>query len=198
MKRKRFQEKSTRQSYISRLTFYLSRFLLDHPPTRRTSCNSTSLQGAVFDLLLSEPMADSSSAADGVRADHERIGDRPPNRQIRPSDIQQWVAAFHEPPSPPRYRFLSRMLKKSACFVLGSSKSSTYPSRKKSCSDSSGLGGWKCYASGFDSPVALLDELFEHPAGKVLLLPQTPGPLNFCCVEMAFSQPVRAMLHSRE
>ena len=41
------------------------------------------------------------------------------------------------------------MLKKSASFVLGSSKSSTYP---------------RGYASGFDSPAALLDSLFEHPA----------------------------------
>jgi hypothetical protein len=41
------------------------------------------------------------------------------------------------------------MLKKPASFVLGSSKSSTYP---------------RGYASGFDSPAALLDGLFEHPA----------------------------------
>ena len=46
------------------------------------------------------------------------------------------------------------MLKKSASFVLGSSKSSTYP---------------RGYASGFDSPAALLDGLFEHPA-RVLQL----------------------------
>jgi hypothetical protein len=44
----------------------------------------------------------------------------------------------------------SRMLKKPASGVLGSSKSSTYP---------------RGYASGFDSPAALLDSLFEHPAG---------------------------------
>ena len=44
----------------------------------------------------------------------------------------------------------SRMLKKSASFVLGSSKSSTYP---------------RGYASGFESPAALLDGHFEHPAG---------------------------------
>jgi len=43
------------------------------------------------------------------------------------------------------------MLKKSASFVLGSSKSSTYP---------------RGYASGFDSPAALLDNLFEHPVGR--------------------------------
>jgi hypothetical protein len=40
------------------------------------------------------------------------------------------------------------MLKKPASFVLGSSKSSTYP---------------RGYASGFDSSAALLDELFEQP-----------------------------------
>jgi len=40
------------------------------------------------------------------------------------------------------------MLKKSASGVLGSSKSSTYP---------------RGYASGFDSPAALLDGHFEHP-----------------------------------
>jgi len=44
------------------------------------------------------------------------------------------------------------MLKKSASVVLGSSKSSTYP---------------RGYASGFDSPAALLNGLFEHPAGVV-------------------------------
>jgi hypothetical protein len=42
------------------------------------------------------------------------------------------------------------MLKKFASIVLSSSKSSTYP---------------RGYASGFDSPAALLDSLFEHPAG---------------------------------
>jgi hypothetical protein len=41
------------------------------------------------------------------------------------------------------------MLKKSASGVLSSAKSSTYP---------------KGYACGFDSPAALLDGLFEHPA----------------------------------
>jgi hypothetical protein len=42
------------------------------------------------------------------------------------------------------------MLKKPASFVLSSSKSSTY---------------LRMYASGFDSPAALLNSLFEHPAG---------------------------------
>jgi hypothetical protein len=40
------------------------------------------------------------------------------------------------------------MLKKAASVVLGSSKSSTYP---------------RGYVSGFDSPAALLNGLFEHP-----------------------------------
>jgi hypothetical protein len=55
------------------------------------------------------------------------------------------------------------MLKKSASIVLGSSKSSTYPTREKSCSDSSGWVGENRHASGFDSPAALPDGLFEHP-----------------------------------
>jgi hypothetical protein len=41
------------------------------------------------------------------------------------------------------------MLKQAASVVLGSSKSSTY---------------LREYASGFDSPAALLAILFEHPA----------------------------------
>jgi hypothetical protein len=44
------------------------------------------------------------------------------------------------------------MLKEAASFVLGSSKSSTYP---------------RWYASGFDLPAASLDGSFEHPAGDV-------------------------------
>jgi hypothetical protein len=43
------------------------------------------------------------------------------------------------------------MLKMASSGVLGSSKSSTYP------------GG---YASGFDSPAALLEDHFEHPRRK--------------------------------
>ena len=39
------------------------------------------------------------------------------------------------------------MLKTASSFVLGSSKSSTYP---------------RGYASGFDSPAALLEDRFEH------------------------------------
>jgi len=62
-------------------------------------------------------------------------------------------------------QFFIRMLKQSATFVLGSSKSSTYPTWETSCLGSSGWAGKESYASGFDSPAALLDELFEHPAG---------------------------------
>jgi len=57
-----------------------------------------------------------------------------------------------------------RMLKKSASFVLGSSKSSTYP---------------RGYASGFDSPAALLDKLFEHPAGTIPGCATHNGPFSF-------------------
>jgi hypothetical protein len=42
------------------------------------------------------------------------------------------------------------MLKTASSFVLSSSKSSTYP---------------RGYASGFDSPAALLEDRFDHPAG---------------------------------
>jgi len=48
------------------------------------------------------------------------------------------------------------MLKKTASFVLGSSKSSTYPTWETSCLGSSGWAGEESYASGFDSPAALL------------------------------------------
>ena len=44
------------------------------------------------------------------------------------------------------------MLEKPASFVLGSLKSSTYP---------------RGYASGSNSPAALLDGHFEHPASRV-------------------------------
>jgi hypothetical protein len=46
----------------------------------------------------------------------------------------------------------------SSSFVLGSSKSSTYP---------------RGYASGFDSPAALLEEHFEHPDGVRFHGPRT-------------------------
>mgnify|MGYP001611489861 CR=1 FL=1 len=59
---------------------------------------------------------------------------------------------------------LNGMLEKSARFVLGSSKSSTYP---------------KGYASGFDSPAALLDELFEHPEACSPLAPYVRGQKKF-------------------
>ena len=69
------------------------------------------------------------------------------------------------------------MLKQSASFVLGSSKSSTYP---------------RGYASGFDSPPALLDELFEHPAsvkremcekGAIRSSELNPAPLPLCLTD---------------
>ena len=44
------------------------------------------------------------------------------------------------------------MLKTASSFVLSSSKSSTY---------------LRMYASGFDSPAALLEDRFDHPAGLV-------------------------------
>ena len=53
-----------------------------------------------------------------------------------------------------------RMLKKSASVVLGSSKSSTYP---------------RGYASGFDSPAALPDDLFDHPVGVFSFRPRYAG-----------------------
>ena len=74
------------------------------------------------------------------------------------------------------------------CIVLGSSKSSTYPAWEKSCSDSSGLGGWKCYASGFDSPAALLDGLFEHPA-RLCLIYQNMRTIEFSVGPAAFAPP---------
>jgi hypothetical protein len=39
----------------------------------------------------------------------------------------------------------------SPSIVLASLRPATYPSREKRCSDSSGLGGWKCYAFGLHS-----------------------------------------------
>ena len=64
-----------------------------------------------------------------------------------------------------------RMLKKLASFVPDSSKSSTGPGRLTGSAARTNVvllirrtvrpTG---YASGFNSPAALLDELFEHPA----------------------------------
>jgi hypothetical protein len=56
------------------------------------------------------------------------------------------------------------MLKKSASFVLGSSKSSTYP---------------RGYVSGFDSPAALLTA-FLSILRRVLDLPKKYAPAKFC------------------
>ncbi len=61
------------------------------------------------------------------------------------------------------------MLKKSSSFVLDSSKSSTYPTREKSCSDSSGWVGENRHASGFDSPAALLTAILSILNGELLL-----------------------------
>ena len=69
-------------------------------------------------------------------------------------------------------QLVSWMLKMSASFVVDSSKSST-------C-----LRG---YASGFDSPAALLDEHFEHPVGGYSSCPRRVGyqiaivPIWFFC-----------------
>ncbi len=61
------------------------------------------------------------------------------------------------------------MLKMLSSFVLGSSKSSTYP---------------RGYASGFDSPAALLGGYFEHSVG-----------LLFRGATIAFSQPALGVGH---
>jgi hypothetical protein len=52
--------------------------------------------------------------------------------------------------------------------VLGSSKSSTYPTRETSCLGSLGWVGEKWYDSGFDLPAALLVDRFDKPAGITL------------------------------
>ena len=66
------------------------------------------------------------------------------------------------------------MLKTSASFVLGSSKSSTgtRPPHHSAARTNSVLLIRRTvrprgYASGFDSPAALLDRLFEHPSQSV-------------------------------
>ena len=59
---------------------------------------------------------------------------------------------------------ISRMLKKSASGVLGSSKSSTYP---------------RGYASGFDSPAALLTAFLSILRG-ILDLSQKCAPVKSC------------------
>jgi hypothetical protein len=72
----------------------------------------------------------------------------------------------------------SKMLKKSASGVLGLSKFSTYPTRRISCLGSLGWVGGEWYASGFDSPAALLNGLFEHPARSYAIVSDS-GPLDF-------------------
>jgi hypothetical protein len=69
------------------------------------------------------------------------------------------------------------MLKTSSSFVLGSSKSSTYP---------------RGYASGFDSPAALPDSLFEHPARRYLLALDMRTSEVMAC-RQSFPQPVNGM-----
>src|SRR5687767_13121563 len=73
-------------------------------------------------------------------------------------------------------------------FILGSSKSSTYPSGEE-LPGSSGWAGENCYASGFDSPAALLDERFEHPAdpGRTRMRHITAGQ----CTETEFFRSLR-------
>ncbi len=66
------------------------------------------------------------------------------------------------------------MLKTSASFVLGSSKSSTYP---------------RGYASGFDSPAALLNGLSEHPAGVFSYLWHADGLSKYHSAKCRFPQP---------
>ncbi len=62
------------------------------------------------------------------------------------------------------------MFKEAASFVLASFRPSTYPIWRVSCLGSLGWAGEKYYASGFDSPAALLDGSFEHPAENCLAL----------------------------
>jgi hypothetical protein len=84
-----------------------------------------------------------------------------PEAKYSPAKIRQIVALrlsiTHSP--------FSRLLKTPASFVLGSLKSSTYP---------------RGYASGFDSPAALLDGLFEQPAGAIEVLLGRKGFPKVC------------------
>jgi hypothetical protein len=70
------------------------------------------------------------------------------------------------------------MLKKSASCVLSSSKSSTYP---------------RGYASGFESPAALLDGHFEHPASCLFGNVTRKITVGFER-KLSFLQPVRSCL----
>ena len=77
------------------------------------------------------------------------------------------------------------MLKQSARFVLGSSKSSTYrlklsvvgstggafPFAKIHCTGERPTQSAVGTSSGFDSPAALLDGLFEHPVAVQATVP---------------------------
>ena len=53
-------------------------------------------------------------------------------------------------------------------FVLGSERSSTYPTRGESCLGSSGRAGENGYASGRSLPAASLDDHFEQPDENVM------------------------------
>ena len=53
-------------------------------------------------------------------------------------------------------------------FVLGSKRSSTYPTRGESCLGSSGRAGENGNASGRFSPAASLDDHFEQPDANVM------------------------------
>jgi len=73
------------------------------------------------------------------------------------------------------------MLKKPASGVLASLRSSTYRSVRLASS----------------LAAALLDSLFEHPVGGVLLVPQTCRPSKICRATKAFPQPAELIFYSR-
>ena len=71
----------------------------------------------------------------------------------------------------------------SASFVLGSSKFSTYPLGKRAVWAARGRAGEKRYAFGFDSPAALLDGHFEHPAGYAPDVPRVRNIEGFASIK---------------
>ncbi len=73
------------------------------------------------------------------------------------------------------------MLKKPASGVLASLRSSTYRSVRLASS----------------LAAALLDSLFEHPVGGVLLVPQTCRPSKICRATKAFPQPAKLIFYPR-
>ena len=72
----------------------------------------------------------------------------------------------------------NRLLKKAPNFVLGSSKSSTYP---------------RGYAYGFDSPAASLDGLFEQPVQTHVASASLPQSLAGS--PLLRQRPLRAVVH---